>query len=825
MNRCAGMLRYLDRIGTTRGVEHFSIPRHMVCTIMLITLATFVSARAAVEWPECTEPFHIDAPVQYAKYLAFGLGSLWLSDTDQGVIWRLSPSTGAVQDSIPNTYSGGIAFDGQYLWKAAYSSPTIRCVRTTDGSTVRQISGVGTQQAGLAWDGTHLWIADQSTQKIYRLNPDTGAQLASFESPGTQPRDLTWWNGYLYHSDSHEDRIYQIDPSTGRVISSIATPMRSSSPRGLATDESHLWYSDWNEGIDRMVIDVSPDGRAIHSNPILMLAEMTYGMTNTGTSTIENPEAYWSVPEANDEHVILDLAFTPAPDSYVVDAFGQTIAHFSSFDPVPPGGTTQIVCHAYEMIWRVDYQIEPAEVLPLSSIPQGVRDLYLVDGDFLHINHSEIVTAALSAIGAETNPCLMAIKLHDFVAAQMTYGDYDTPYDALEILRSPLGGCDHYTILYMALGRAVGLPTRKVKSFYYYENEDYALNHVWPEAYIPGYGWIPIDPTRDDSSPLRHRYVGCEPLGIVYFRNGGTDTNYVGQSGRSWRTGGAPRTTSASSWGTAALAVAACNAGPGDSFGSIGVAWCNPPAVDLSRVVVRRTEERYPASREDGILIYDGNLPTPSAVASATDHGLDPAEEYFYAVFAHSATGLWSRMTAEGASGDRSYPAAAATPATLRVTSRGDVLADGTLRSASLASGSADVAEWVSVTEPVDAGDVLELDPSHPGAYRRSRTACSTLVAGVVSTQPGVVLGSSPTTPDSPLPTDTSQALLALVGIVPVKVTDEGGPIEPGHLLVSSSTPGHAMRWDGAGSPALIGKALEPMDGAQRVILALLTAH
>lgn len=57
-------------------------------------------------------------------------------------------------------------------------------------------------------------------------------------------------------------------------------------------------------------------------------------------------------------------------------------------------------------------------------------------------------------------------------------------------------------------------------------------------------------------------------------------------------------------------------------------------------------------------------------------------------------------------------------------------------------------------------------------------------------------------------------ALLALLGIVPVKVTDEGAPIRPGDLLVISSTPGYAMRWDAdRGEPCgLVGKALEYME-------------
>ncbi len=63
---------------------------------------------------------------------------------------------------------------------------------------------------------------------------------------------------------------------------------------------------------------------------------------------------------------------------------------------------------------------------------------------------------------------------------------------------------------------------------------------------------------------------------------------------------------------------------------------------------------------------------------------------------------------------------------------------------------------------------------------------------------------------------------LAVVGIVPVKVSAENGPIRPGDLLVASSTPGHAMK---AGpNPrrgTVIGKALEGLEEGTGVIQML----
>lgn len=120
--------------------------------------------------------------------------------------------------------------------------------------------------------------------------------------------------------------------------------------------------------------------------------------------------------------------------------------------------------------------------------------------------------------------------------------------------------------------------------------------------------------------------------------------------------------------------------------------------------------------------------------------------------------------------------------------------------------GGADVAEFVPTHGDVpQPSDVVEIDPDRPKHFRLSREANSTRVAGVISTKPGVTLNA-----DSGATADVSGPALALVGRVPVKVTDENGPIRAGDLLVTSSTPGHAMRAPDSPKPGtVIGKSME----------------
>jgi hypothetical protein len=132
--------------------------------------------------------------------------------------------------------------------------------------------------------------------------------------------------------------------------------------------------------------------------------------------------------------------------------------------------------------------------------------------------------------------------------------------------------------------------------------------------------------------------------------------------------------------------------------------------------------------------------------------------------------------------------------------------------------GGADLAEYVPTRgrTPREA-EVVEIDPERPGHFRLSSQANSTRVAGVISTKPGVTLNAR-----DGATADVSGPALALAGRVPVKVTDEGGAIHAGDLLVASSTPGHAMRAPDVPRPGtVIGKSMESLEQGRGTIEVL----
>jgi hypothetical protein len=128
-------------------------------------------------------------------------------------------------------------------------------------------------------------------------------------------------------------------------------------------------------------------------------------------------------------------------------------------------------------------------------------------------------------------------------------------------------------------------------------------------------------------------------------------------------------------------------------------------------------------------------------------------------------------------------------------------------------TGGADFAESLDVlgdATDYQAGDLLVIDETGDRRVSLARAPYSTLVAGIYSTKPGVLA----TPYDMDDPRLAEKIPLAIVGIVPCKVSAENGPIRRGDLLVTSSIAGHAMKGTDRKRMlgAIVGKALEPFD-------------
>jgi transglutaminase-like putative cysteine protease len=93
-----------------------------------------------------------------------------------------------------------------------------------------------------------------------------------------------------------------------------------------------------------------------------------------------------------------------------------------------------------------------------------------------------------------------AKAIYDWTCENM-YRDPDTrgcgKGDVCELLKKPGGKCTDISSVYIALARAAGVPAREVFGVRLGKKEVQDVTdwqHCWVEFFLPGYGWVPVDP-------------------------------------------------------------------------------------------------------------------------------------------------------------------------------------------------------------------------------------------------------------------------------------------------------------------------------------------
>ncbi|KKT21970.1 MAG: FG-GAP repeat protein, partial [Parcubacteria group bacterium GW2011_GWB1_43_8b] len=109
-----------------------------------------------------------------------------------------------------------------------------------------------------------------------------------------------------------------------------------------------------------------------------------------------------------------------------------------------------------------------------------------------------------------------------------------------------------------------------------------------------------------------------------------------------------------------------------------------------------------------------------------------------------------------------------------------------------------DIAEYFPSTQTLLPGEVVKVDPENAEHVIKSASAYESRVVGIVSTNPGIVMGQN----------NGSDYPVALAGRVPVKISASSEAITPGDYLTTSTDSGMAMKATGNGR--VIGQALEP---------------
>ena len=142
---------------------------------------------------------------------------------------------------------------------------------------------------------------------------------------------------------------------------------------------------------------------------------------------------------------------------------------------------------------RVSIQVPTIVAEDCPDLP--IRDAeteFLRTSAYIQTHHSDIQAKAKEILNGETNSWRAAKKLCQWVYESITdkraTGGFGS---SLTVLETRAGDCTEHTMLFIALARAAGIPSRICSGIVF--SGDAFYYHFWPEVYVGR--WVQMDPT------------------------------------------------------------------------------------------------------------------------------------------------------------------------------------------------------------------------------------------------------------------------------------------------------------------------------------------
>jgi len=187
------------------------------------------------------------------------------------------------------------------------------------------------------------------------------------------------------------------------------------------------------------------------------------------------------------------------------DVHGQKLAHYS-FESLAPGAWVDlgfvVGITLRNMRWNAADGLTYGDAPVLTS---EQRERYL-RGETNYSMDTELMRRTAAELTRDTTSDFeKLVKIHDHVIGKIRYvrdGKWDP---AATVLARGTGSCSEYNYVLSGLCRLAGLPTRCVggtsSGFRPVPTTD-TVFHRWTEVFLSGYGWFPVDCSRD-ANPIR----------------------------------------------------------------------------------------------------------------------------------------------------------------------------------------------------------------------------------------------------------------------------------------------------------------------------------
>jgi transglutaminase-like putative cysteine protease len=208
----------------------------------------------------------------------------------------------------------------------------------------------------------------------------------------------------------------------------------------------------------------------------------------------------------------------------IVDEYGNQYAEFDFSGQ--PAGTTRTV--------QIDYQVVVNELTyDLSACEGDLLDEFVQPELHIESANAQIVTLARDLSQGAKTICQQVRAFYDYLGDELVHTENGKNWGAQAAL-GPMGAdCTEYSALLVALSRSQGIPARYFEGLLFPDSTTEAAvryEHAWPDVYLPGAGWVSLDPTLGRSPFDRETYFAHHTPGHLIVTVGPNPSTLRGSS-------------------------------------------------------------------------------------------------------------------------------------------------------------------------------------------------------------------------------------------------------------------------------------------------------
>ena len=202
---------------------------------------------------------------------------------------------------------------------------------------------------------------------------------------------------------------------------------------------------------------------------------------------------------------VQSMQITPRDYQPITDEYGNQYAEFDLGD-MAPGETVQI---------EIEYRVAVHELgYDLADCTGTVPDRFTEAELHVESDNAQIVALSQDLAAGKDTTCQQVRAFYDYVGNELVYSYNGQDWGAQAALGEMGADCTEYASLMMALSRAAGIPARYLEGLWAggdTSQDGARTEHAWLEVYLPGVGWVPMDPTLGRSSIGREEYFAHLP--------------------------------------------------------------------------------------------------------------------------------------------------------------------------------------------------------------------------------------------------------------------------------------------------------------------------